>query len=42
MDIKMTYYQGPLDKPSLVHLWAPSLPPVSRKQLLSRLHVPYS
>jgi hypothetical protein len=44
MELKMTYYLGPLDNPlswSVLTLWAPSSPPVSRKQSLNRLCHPY-
>jgi hypothetical protein len=47
MEMKMTYYRGPLDNPSTpltvsFDAVGPSSPPVSRKQLLNRLHCPYS
>jgi hypothetical protein len=43
VEMKMTYYCGPLANPSwsALMLRAPSSPPVSRKQLLNRLHYPY-
>jgi hypothetical protein len=41
MEMKMTYYHGPLDNPSHGQPWScrPFITPVSRKQLLNRLQL---